>query len=237
MNKLFALFERLTIISLKTRLDRRREVERQLAKVGLGYESPKVHLFDAYRPDQAAPFPSVGAHGCFMSHLGALEDALNARAQTLLILEDDADFARDIETRGPLIADSLQQQPWDIAYLGGLKHFEPSSDEALFELQSTERVQNSHAIAFSRRALEKVVPYLHAMKARPGGSPEGGPMHVDGAYCWFRAAHPELRALITKDELVVQRSSKSDIADEPSLLSRLPGIGLARKLKNRLAAN
>ena len=38
-------------------------------------------------------------------------------------------------------------------------------------------------------------------------------MHVDGAYCWFRHAHPHFRTLLAVPELGYQRSSRTDIHD------------------------
>jgi hypothetical protein len=36
-------------------------------------------------------------------------------------------------------------------------------------------------------------------------------MHVDGAYTWFRASHPEMRTWIAVPELGHQRQSRTDI--------------------------
>ncbi len=57
-----------------------------------------------------------------------------------------------------------------------------------------------------------MVDYLEAMLQRPKGSPDGGPMHVDGAYSWFRRAHPEVAAYVCTPSVAQQRSSRSDIS-------------------------
>ena len=46
-----------------------KEILEQLIKIGLNFESPNVELFSAIRPDSQDGFTSIGAKGCFMSHL------------------------------------------------------------------------------------------------------------------------------------------------------------------------
>ena len=58
-------------------------------------------------------------------------------------------------------------------------------------------------------------------------------MHVDGAYGWFRNAHPEITTMATKAQWLIQRSSKTDIHD-PSWKEHIPMINLARRIKNKL---
>lgn len=60
--------------------------------------------------------------------------------------------------------------------------------------------------------IEAMVGYLEAMLKRPNGSPEGGPMHVDGAYSWFRRAHPGVAAYVCTPSVAQQRYSRSDIS-------------------------
>ena len=61
-------------------------------------------------------------------------------------------------------------------------------------------------------------------------------MHVDGAYNWFRAAHPELKCAMAVPELGHQRASSSDISeakwfDQNPLVK--PFAQLGRKLLKR----
>lgn len=58
-------FDKVYIINLPHRADRREEIEVQLKKVGLALNHPKVILFNAIKPDAAGEFPNIGAKGCF----------------------------------------------------------------------------------------------------------------------------------------------------------------------------
>jgi glycosyl transferase, family 25 len=53
--------------------------------------------------------------------------------------------------------------------------------------------------------------FLRQVLDRPPGHPEGGPMHVDGAYTTFRRNHPEFMTLAAIPSLGHQRASRSDI--------------------------
>ena len=61
-------------------------------------------------------------------------------------------------------------------------------------------------------------------------------MHVDGAYHWFRRAHPELVCFIAEPPLAYQRASRTDIhalswRDRVPLVRELVAFG--RKINNR----
>jgi hypothetical protein len=83
-------------------------------------------------------------------------------------------------------------------------------------------------------AISACSAYLNAMLARPPGSPNGGPMHVDGAYSWFRKDNPQYTTFVTVPAIGLQRSSRSDIA-ELSWYDRIPVLkqatGVLRRLK------
>ena len=94
--------------------------------------------------------------------------------------------------------------------------------------------------AVRRETAAAVAPFLRAILARPYGHPEGGPMHVDGAYNWFRRAHPGLRHLAAVPPWAVQRPSRTDIhalpwADRQPALR--PLLALARRAKRALGAH
>jgi glycosyl transferase, family 25 len=59
--------------------------------------------------------------------------------------------------------------------------------------------------------LPDLIPHMAAIHARPLGDPLGGAMHVDGAYSWFRAAHPQCLTIGLVLSSSVQRSSRADI--------------------------
>lgn len=230
-------FDRIRIINLRHRSDRRREMAAELARLGLLIDGERIAIQDASRPDEAGAFPSIGAHGCFMSHLTILREAYAAGTQRLLILEDDLDFVSDAEIRlAPSLA-LLESAPWSIFY-GGYERFEGKLDDSLLtRADPSQSIQTTHFLAFSRTAIETAVPYLEAMLARPAGDAAGGPMHVDGAYSWLRREHPHLTTWLASPELGHQRPSRTDI-HQLRRLDRTPVIrqilDLGRRVKRYL---
>lgn len=91
---LLAPLDLIYVINLPYRADRRSEMAHQLVRVGLSFDDPQVVLFPAVRPTEPGALPSIGARGCFLSHLGVLRDALKKGARQILVLEDDANFTR-----------------------------------------------------------------------------------------------------------------------------------------------
>jgi glycosyl transferase family 25 len=229
-------FQRVYIINLASRIDRRREMAEQLQRVGLDIDSPLVHVFDAVRPADAGPFPSIGAHGCFMSHLGVLRDATRAGLDRILILEDDLNFSADFPARAPQVFARLAAQEWAMFY-GGWEFKSPRPQGAgSVEIDATADVQTAHFLAFRGPAIAAMHAYLEAMLTRDAGDPLGGPMHVDGAYCWFRRAHPQYRTFVALPELGYQRSSRTDI-HALRWIDRAPGVrqvvAALRRVRNR----
>lgn len=207
------VFTHIYVINLPERTDRRREVERQLNRLGLSLDHPAVTLVPAIRPVERGEFPNVGARGCFESHLITLKAALDAGYQHFLLLEDDADFTDDLEARLVALSEAAQSVEWDIFY-GWLPGADPGGQGSeLQNIPAQTVVVTSHFIGFNARVLQDLIPYLTAIHARPLGDPLGGAMHVDGAYSWFRAAHPQYRTIAPKQCICVQRSSRSDIHD------------------------
>ena len=94
LDGLTRVFDRIYVINLAERADRREEMSEQLARVGLSFDDPSIELFEACRPQSAGDFPSIGARGCFLSHFGVIENAVSNGYDSILILEDDMDWTR-----------------------------------------------------------------------------------------------------------------------------------------------
>jgi glycosyl transferase, family 25 len=240
VNELSRIFARIVVINLPYRSDRRREMAAQLSRVGLHLNKLPVQLFPAVRPGTPQGFPSIGARGCFLSHLEVLRGARMDGVERLLILEDDCDFAsgsRDaLNARFARLADV---QKWDLCYGGHRMPEIMDGDAGLWRtLSSDTAIMTTHCIGFSRRAMELAVPYLEAMISRPPGDALGGPMHVDGAYCWFRREYPSLVTAAAIPPIAVQRSSRTDVHDyswyDRSRLLR-PMVSALRRMRNRIA--
>lgn len=235
METMLNQFDRVHVINIVDRADRRREMEAQLRRVGAAAD-PRVVFLPAERPADPGPFSSLGARGCFESHLAVVRQALADRVERLLILEDDFDFSPDINRRGLPLMVVLAAASWDVFYGASLIDDGQGEDArdhgyGLVELGADIGVVTASCLAFGRPALLMLEPFLTAMLRRPAGSPDYGPMHVDGAYSVFRRQHPELRTLIARPAIGDQRASRSDIAGNRFILDR---FALTRPLANRL---
>jgi glycosyl transferase, family 25 len=210
---LLRAFDLIQIINLKERRDRREQIASELRRLGLTLDQSGVQLIEASRFAESAGFSSPGARGCFDSHLRALRRAHALDVRSTLILEDDCDFSNQIERILPATLASLHRNTWSVFYGGYVRwsHSSEAIDSPIALVAPRDSLIGAHFIALSSEAIKHIVPYLTAMAARSPGSPEGGPMHVDGAYDWFRAAHPHLRAWVANPVLGHQRPSRSDI--------------------------
>lgn len=239
---LLPLIRKIYVINLASRPDRRHEMQRELGRIGLSADNPGVDFFSAIRPDDAGAFPSIGARGCFLSHLGVLKRAHARGDCAILILEDDATFTPDGVKQLEHALKALEITKWSIAYLGyriGRREtIEGAQKQAGYwrEISPEINIETTHAMAIHQNAFGPIIEYLEHMMARRAGHPDGGPMHVDGAYSWFRREHPEFPTLLTPTPYLVQRPSQSDIMST-SWKDRLPFTPLLRRLKARLRIN
>lgn len=221
-------FDRICIINLPQRADRRRAVARELRRLGVAVDGVRVRLFAAIRPEGPGDFPSIGARGCYLSHLEVLRQAHADGVRRLLVLEDDVMFSAEM-SRAHCLATALQVGSWHLAYLG---HMQPALPGPLRWQQTHEPLVCAHCYAVNGTALGTVVHHLEACLARPAGHPLGGAMHFDGALTHLRQEHAGLVTLQASHSLAGQRSSRSDIIG-PSWLDRLPVAALLRAAKNR----
>jgi len=229
VDELTRVLGRVFVINLLSRRDRYLEMGGQLRKVGLGWESSRVTHVAAVRPSGDAGFPSVGAHGCFMSHLSVLEQAINAGLESILILEDDCNFVHDISARMGAVNAALECSDWSLFYGGyhlyGVPAPRPQPGSPILEVAPEQPVWLAHCLALRGQALQALPDYLRAVLSRPPGHADGGRMDVDGAYSWFRRAHPHLKTYIANPQIAYQRSSRTDIS-ELSWRDRLPLVRL-----------
>ena len=211
-------FPLIFIVNLPARADRRREAAAELSPLKL--MPGQAEFFPAIRPEAAAGFPSVGARGCFLSHLAALKEAQRRGVDRVMLLEDDFCIS-DAEALGAL----AMPDEWDFLYLG----HRLALNEELGLVRTDSPIMTTHAYAAHARVFEKLIAYLEACLTRLPGDPIGGPMHVDGALSMFRAAHAEVVTYAANPSLITQRSSASDVTTH--WVDRLPGVGrVLRKL-------
>jgi glycosyl transferase, family 25 len=235
MNKtscLIDFFDKTFVINLPERQDRRREISQELARMGTSALSDRVVIFPAIKPTELAGFPSLGARGCFLSHLAILTEARNQGLKRVLILEDDLVFSNLLIKQQAMIVNQLQQPNWDLVYLGHLVE-QPATTTIKFEAY-TQPLQQSHFIGVNGGAIAPLVEFLETVLTRPAGHPDGGPMHVDGAYTTFRQQQPAVVTWIANPSLGFQRPSPSDIAGYrwfDHLPALTPVVSTMRKVK------
>ena len=224
-------FERVWVINLKSRPDRRRHMQAEFARIG--FSSENLEWFDAVKPDAKEPFESIGARGCFMSHLAVLAKAADQKCGRVLLLEDDVDFASDFNVRMNIIVEQLRITSWDIFYGGGQVDYRMPVSGELASIEPAISIGCTHFVAFGGGAIRRVHDYIEAQLGRPGGDPAGGPMHVDGSYSWARR-ELSLKTLIATPDVCHQRSSRSDIAPT-NWWDEAPGVrttaGMLRQMK------
>jgi glycosyl transferase family 25 len=233
------VFDAIYLINLPEREDRKLDLERELRGVGLQADDPRLVWVRAVRPMEAGDFQSIGARGCFLSHLSCLQAAFESGHARVLILEDDACFPRSRLNGLKSAVGKLESLNWAIWYGGG--HISHDSnvgidDVEIIPIDHRIGVQTAHCVAFRGDAIRSVRTFLELILTRPGGHPEAGPMHVDGAYSTWRALNPTAVTFITVPPVCVQRSSRSDIAitrwfDKTPIVRR--GIAALRRLRNQ----
>jgi glycosyl transferase, family 25 len=210
------MFERAFIVNLPNRTDRRREMERELARVGLSAE-----FFPAFRFDDPANFINIGSRGCFMSHMEALRSAIGAKS--VLMMEDDLNFVRDFKKRSAII-DKLPAS-WDIFYgsFVGIEFIK--GPQKLIEIAPSREAVGSHFYAVSGRIIADLIA---AMEVMLRDSPPG----PDGALNIFRRDNPQLKVFAAYPALGYQRPSASDCT--PKLRDKIPFISYARRFRHWL---
>ena len=217
------------VINLAYRSDRRIEMQRELSRVGWDAE-----FFPAIRPTSPDGFPSIGARGCFLSHLTILKKAHSSGAERLLILEDDLNFVHDFKKHWPVAMEQLALREWYIFYPAHLlKGFPPG----MSLLSPSIGVMCTHFVMFNKVAIPKIIAELEDILSRPGGHLRGGPMHIDGAYSTIRKNNENMSTLIYYPVLGYQRSSSTDIGVShwfDRIAAMRPSVKLYRNIKNLL---
>lgn len=212
--------DKLFIINLPERADRRRQMQRQLRKLGLSLQHPLVEVFPACRPAEALDWPTLGTRGCFISHYEVIRAAQARGYQRILVLEDDCDFVDDVASHWPRLMQALAGREWDVAYPG---HPQSSGEGATGWRPLSGPMQLAHCYLVHGRVMPALLAFLEAVMARPAGHPLGGPQHYDGALNMFYAQHPEVGVLLAEPCVAFQRRSRSDIST--GRLDTVPVLG------------
>lgn len=209
---IFDHFDTIRIVNLSHRTDRRAEMVRELRKVGLD-QDPRVEFFKAHQYEEPANFYSSGARGAYGSQLALLKEAAD-QGQSLLILEDDCDFT-------PTALTYTLPEDWQIFYGGYLATSDPANPHA-------SDIVGAHFMGFRADVVGPIAAYLQKILDSGHYPP------IDGAYVWYRRAHPECVSIFSDPVLGVQRPSRTDIGEQ-RFFDRMPGLktvaSFARKMK------
>jgi hypothetical protein len=174
-------FPRKCCINLDRRPDRWRRMSDRLA--ANGFEG----VVRVAAVDEAATAPppgwsgTPGAFGCLLSHVSVVRRARDAGADSLLVLEDDVDFAPAFAHR---FAGAFGQVPadWDLLYFGCIHRSrpEPVSDA----VARVTRAFSTFAYGIRRRAFEPFLAVAESAVA-PIDVQLGGLQGELACYCFF----------------------------------------------------
>jgi len=229
-------FARCQIINLPYRKDRAAMMAKELEQADMPIDGKQVMLFPGIRPTAAEPFPSIGAHGCFMSHLGVLRQAHADGLANVLVMEDDLALPTNFTEVAEVLVAQLADTNWDFVYFGHI--LELDSNDGNPRLQAYQgKIMTAYFFAVNGKVLGRLLAFLDELLLRTPGHPDGSPMHVDGAYSTFRLQNPDVVTLVANPCLGWQRSSRSDIYPN-QWFDRWPITrelaGLARHIKTLL---
>lgn len=202
-------FDRVAIINLAERSDRREETVQEFRRIGWTIENDKIKFFNAIRPMEADGFPSVGVRGCYLSHYNVVKQAKCDNLSNILIMEDDIAFIKNIDKCAYDLATGLEKTRWGILYLGHEYQPEIPSGNLLEKLYTP--LPLAHFYAINSRIYDRFLDFLEQLLQRKPGDPMGGPMHYDGAISTFRMQNQDIETYVVMPSLGYQRSSCTDL--------------------------
>lgn len=252
------LVDHIYVINLPERVDRRKEMEKELKRIDLDFSHPKVSLFSAIRPSDKLAFPNIGVLGCYLSHLEILRKARNKNFETILIMEDDLTLSQQFFNLKKELITKVNTLDWGIIFLGydpymGLEYSDYYPEEygsqkltkSITLKKSQYPVKGTHFYAVNHKIYKNLITFLEELlekrineilikKDSLLGNLDGA--YIDTAYYLFSQKNNQFKFSILFPSLGWQRSSRSDIT--PSRIDNLtvlrPLITIARKIKSLL---
>ena len=204
-------FDRLAIIHLPDRDDRLRALTKELSRIGVDIDSPKVTIPNPPMPETPNGFHSRGVYGSFLSHLEIIEAAYRDGLDTVWVLEDDAIFSRRFRNQQQQIASHLRDHEWDLCFIGHSVLHKELPDSPTNLLRFSGPFIWAHSYAVHRRIMPRLIEYLRLNEAREAGHPLGGKMYIDAAFFFFRQQNPDVICIVSSPCLSVQKGSPSSL--------------------------
>jgi len=227
-------FDRIRIVSLPHRLDRRRRVQAELRKHGMDVDGQRIAFYDAVCPADPNGFISRGDRGNLLSHAGVVEQALRDRVETILVLEDDAIFAPTDHDCVEFLSRELDQLEWHLLFLGWFGIEQADGPAGWLPLNAPRL--GMHCYALQKSVFAEFVTHFAEVESRPAGHPRGAKVNADPACNHFYLDRPWIKAFFARPNLSMQLSSSSDIS--PAWFDRIPGVSIwanrARGLRSLL---
>jgi len=162
--KLEDAFERVAVINLQFKSDRRSRLETHMTQCDIA-DPKKIHWVRAICGDWTPPpawwGAGNGAWGCLMSHIRVAQDAVHDKIDSYCVLEDDVVFhPRATEMLNGVMRELPKD--WGQLYLGGqFLHREPEFISPW--IVRPYNVNRTHAFALSRGAIPKFLQHvMHA---------------------------------------------------------------------------
>lgn len=154
-------FARITVISLPSQEPRRARLRRHFEETGLA--DPARVTWQPGVAGSVLPQPrwwkaGAGAWGCLLSQTRAIQEAAEADAETVLILEDDVVFHPRTLLWLPDIIEDLPEG-WGQLYLGG-QHLAPPFPANTDRVSRAWNVNRAHAHVIHRRAMPVIHTHL-----------------------------------------------------------------------------
>jgi hypothetical protein len=207
--------------------DKRREHNvRVLTEVLRAAGVRDVEVFPGVQPPDAGPMFSIGEWGCYQSHTGAIEKAIDHPTWThVMVLEDDALSVDDPATLGRNLRRFVERD-FDFLHLGHttmtvFRHWDPAiTSQDLLRVRGLLLGALCYLVPVgdARRRVEQLREMAHR-DARDGGG-----VGFDGALCNIAWEDPSVVRLAPPQPLFTQ------LAGIKSQLRATPMAGRAREL-------
>jgi hypothetical protein len=160
-----------------------------------GGGGPPVTRFAAFE----APAGMPGIYGAALSHIGALQLALDGGFESVLVLEDDVAWRLSADGANMRLLQRLARQPYDVILLGAT---------VVTHNATTSRVVYAHATSsylVARHYLQTLIDNFAEGLAQLGREPQDHAFFID--VYWMRAMNaPGAKWFVVAPSLVVQES-------------------------------
>jgi hypothetical protein len=193
--KIDKFFQKAYYINLDRRSDRKSHFEKEISKVGLENFFERFSAHDGINePDHMKRH-----YYCGSSYMQLFKKIIDEGHDRVLIFEDDIMFYNDgprtaIEIIESALEDIQKFPDWDMLYFGG--HPIGIMHKVSDNLSVPEKILAMHATGYTRKGIEKILPY------KP---------FADSAIDGWVSARPHIRKYITNELAVAQMDGDSDL--------------------------